>query len=206
MAGRRSVADARDTRALILRRAADLASVEGLEGLTIGRLAADLDMSKAGVIGHFGSKEELQLATLELAADIFRQAVWEPAEHEQPGLPRLLAITRSWTDYIRKPAFAGGCFIAMTSFEFSGREGRVHDELARVTRRWRRTLEHEVEQAVENGELPEGTDPRQVAFGLEALASGAGSAAGLQGDTDAADMSLAAMRSVIGVPAVGAVA
>src|SRR5436189_3563837 len=96
MAGRRSVAEARDTRAAILRRAVDIASVDGLEGLTIGRLAGELDMSKAGVIGHFGSKEELQLATLDLASDIFREEVWEPVQHLPQGLPRLLAICEAW--------------------------------------------------------------------------------------------------------------
>lgn len=97
MAGRRSDSDARETRRLVLRRAADIASVEGLGGVTIGRLATDLGMSKAGVIGQFGSKEALQLATIDLAAGMFREAVWAPVEEEAPGLPRLLAICRSWS-------------------------------------------------------------------------------------------------------------
>jgi AcrR family transcriptional regulator len=201
MAGRRSDAEARDTRAAILRRAADIASVEGLEGITIGRLAGELGMSKAGVIGHFGSKEALQLATLELAAEIFRQRVWAPVEHQPAGLPRLLAICESWTRYAKRPPFTGGCFIAAASFEFDGRSGRVHDALAKVVKRWRKTLTAEVETAVRAGELPAETDPEQVAFSLEALAAGANPARQLQGNRHAADWSLRAMHAVLGVSA-----
>jgi AcrR family transcriptional regulator len=204
VAGRRSDAEARDTRAAILRRAADIGSVEGLEGITIGRLAGELGMSKAGVIGHFGSKEELQLATLELAAEIFRERVWVPVENEPAGLPRLLAICQSWTRYARKPPFTGGCFIAAASFEFDGRSGRVHDELAKFVKRWRRTLTAEIETAVRAGELPSETDPEQVAFSLEALAAGANPARQLQGNRSAPEWSLRAMHAVLGVPARGA--
>lgn len=199
MAGRRSAAEARDTRDAILREAADLASVEGLEGLTLGRLATKLGMSKAGVIGHFGSKEELQLATLDLAAGIFRERVWVPAEHHEAGLPRLLAICAAWVRYADQPSFRGGCFIAAVSFEFDGREGRVHDALAEWTGRWRRTVAREVQLAVEAGDLPATTDPEQAAWSLEALAAGMNPARQLHGD-DAAEWSLRAMRAVLGLP------
>src|SRR4051794_16708368 len=115
MAGRRSAQEARDTREGILERAAGIASVEGLEGLTIGRLATDLDMSKAGILGHFGTKEELQLETLDYAAQIFRAKVWEQAEDLRPGLERLLGICETWTRYAAGPSFPGGCFIAAAS-------------------------------------------------------------------------------------------
>jgi AcrR family transcriptional regulator len=200
MAGRRSVAEARDTRAAVLRRAVDIASAEGLEGLTIGRLAGELGMSKAGVIGHFGTKEELQLATLDLAADIFREQVWAPVEHVPAGLPRLFAICETWTAYAGDPPFSGGCFIAAASFEFDGRAGRVHDALARLVKRWRKTLAAEVRTAIEAGDLPAETDPDQVAFSLEALAAGANPARQLQGDASAAEWSLRAMHAVLGAP------
>jgi AcrR family transcriptional regulator len=199
MAGRRSVLDAQETRSTILRRAADIASVEGLEGVTIGRLASELEMSKSGVIGHFGSKEELQLAALDLAADVFREQVWEPARHLEPGLQRLLGICEAWTRYADAPSFAGGCFIAAATFEWDGRQGRVHDELAAVTARWRQTLVAEIERAVAAGDLPAGTDPAQAAFSLEALASGINPARQLHGDRDAAAWSLGAMRAVLGL-------
>jgi AcrR family transcriptional regulator len=200
MTGRRSALDALQTRGAILRRAADIASVEGLEGLTIGRLAGELGMSKSGVIGQFGSKEELQLATLEHAADVFREQVWEPVRHVERGLPRLLATCEAWTRYADGPAFTGGCFIAAASFEWDGRDGAVHDALAEVTGRWRRQLVHDIRIAVENGDLPADTDPDQVAFSLEALAAGMNPARQLHGDTRAAEWSLQGMRAVLRLP------
>lgn len=201
MAGRRTDIEARSTRDAILRRSVDIASVEGLEGLTIGRLAADLGMSKAGVIGHFGTKEELQLAALELAASIFRNEVWEPVKDLEPGLPRLLGILDAWTRYGDRPSFPGGCFIAAASFEWDGREGRVRDALAEFTGLWRKTLITEIERAVDNGDLPADTDPAQAAFSLEALASGTNPARQLHGDKEAGAWSLRAMRAVLGLPA-----
>jgi AcrR family transcriptional regulator len=199
MAGRRSAAEARDTRESILSHAASVASVDGLDGLTIGRLASELDMSKAGVIGHFGTKEELQLATLEVGAEIFRNRVWEPAAHHDPGLPRLLAICESWVSYVAEPSLPGGCLIAAVSFEFDGREGRVHDAIAKWTGRWRKTLIAEIETAKENGDLPAHLDAEQAAWSLEALTSGMNPASQLHGD-HTADWSLRAMRAVLGLP------
>jgi AcrR family transcriptional regulator len=196
---RRSALEAAGTREAIIRRAADIGSVEGLEGITIGRLAADLEMSKAGVIGHFGSKEELQLATLAFAADLFREQVWDPSEDLRPGLERLLAICASWTRCAAEPFLSGGCFIAATTFEFDEREGRVHDELERVVGRWRKTLVREITQAIADGELPASLDPEQAAFSLEALAAGMNPARRLYGDSAAPDWSLTAMHAVLGV-------
>ena len=199
MPGRRSAAEARDTRETILRHAAEVASVDGLDGLTIGRLAGELEMSKAGVFGHFGTKEELQLATLDVGATIFRERVWEPAEHYDPGLPRLLAILESWVRYGSEPSLPGGCLLAAVSFEFDGREGRVHDAIAKWTARWRKTLIAEIETATRQGDLPQYVDPEQAAWSLEALASGMNPASQLHGDKTA-QWSLRAMRAVLGLP------
>jgi AcrR family transcriptional regulator len=196
---RRTALEARDTRDAILRRAADIGSIEGLEGITIGRLAGDLEMSKAGVIGHFGSKEELQLATLALAAELFTEQVWRPAEHRTPGLDRLLGICEAWTRYADRPILSGGCFIAAVSFEFDGRTGRVHDALKEVVGRWRSVLVHEIAQAIADGDLPGDLDPEQAAFSLEALAAGMNPARQLYGDTSAAEWSLRAMHAVLGI-------
>jgi AcrR family transcriptional regulator len=201
MAGRRSDLEARGTRDTIVRRAADIGSVEGLEGITIGRLAADLEMSKAGVIGHFGSKEELQLATLALAGELFVEQVWKPAEHLDPGLQRLLGICDAWVRYADQPILSGGCFIAAVSFEFDGRQGRVHDALKEVVGRWRTTLVREIGRAIADGDLPADLDPEQAAFSLEALAAGMNPARQLYGDTSAAAWSLRAMHAVLGVSA-----
>jgi AcrR family transcriptional regulator len=196
---RRSALEAAGTRDAIIRRAADIGSVEGLEGITIGRLAADLEMSKAGVIGHFGSKEELQLATLDLAAELFVEQVWKPVEDLRPGLERLLGICEAWTRYADVPILSGGCFIAAVSFEFDGREGRVHDQLKEVVGRWRKTLVREISVATADGDLPADLDPEQAAFSLEALAAGMNPARQLYGDTSAAAWSLRAMHAVLGV-------
>ena len=111
MAGRRSDSDARETRLTILRQAADIGSVEGLRGITIGRLATDLGMSKAGVVGQFGSKEALQLATIELASEMFREAVWAPVETSprgSPGCSRCVAAG-SPTSRTRRSQVAASC-------------------------------------------------------------------------------------------------
>jgi AcrR family transcriptional regulator len=196
---RRSALEAAGTRDAIIRRAADIGSVEGLEGITIGRLAIDLEMSKAGVIGHFGTKEELQLATLELAAELFVEQVWKPVEDLRPGLERLLGICEAWTRYADEPILSGGCFIAAVSFEFDGRAGRVHDALKQVVGRWRKTLVREISVAIADGDLPADLDPEQAAFSMEALAAGMNPARQLYGDTSAAEWSRRAMHAVLGV-------
>jgi len=199
VAGRRSDSDARETRRSILRRAADIGSVEGLRGITIGRLATDLEMSKAGVVGQFGSKEALQLATIELAAEMFGEAVWAPVADERPGLPRLLAICHSWVAYLADPPFTGGCFLALTGMEYGAQPGQVHDSLATVLARWRRTLLRDIRQAIADGDLPADTDPEQVVFVLESLAGGTKGAQQLHGDDDVQHRCLAAMHATLGV-------
>lgn len=201
MAGRRSLLEASNTRHKILSRAADMASVEGLEGLTLGRLATALGMSKAGVIGQFGNKLELQLATLDFAADVFRNEVWRPAEHVTAGMPRLLAICDSWMDYAARPAFPGGCFIAAASFEFDSRPGPVHDALAVYMRRWHAQLVGDATIAVEAGDLPPGTDVEQIGFGLEALAACVSPSRQIHGDERAAEHAKESMLRLLGQPA-----
>jgi len=198
MAGRRSVAAALDTRRMILRRAADIASVDGLEGLSIGQLAADLDMSKAGVIGHFGSKEELQLATVDLGAEIFRSLVWDPVEDVAPGRSRLLAVCDTWTSYASNPPFPGGCLMATASMEFAGRTGRVHDRLADYLDLWHRTLADEARIAMAQGELALNTDADTVAFSFQALTSAIKTAKYLSEDPEAASRCRTALRALFG--------
>jgi AcrR family transcriptional regulator len=158
------VAEAGRTRDAIVERAVDVASKEGLEGLTIGRLAGDLDMSKAGLIGHFGSKERLQLAALEAAIETFRREVWEPAEDREPGLARLRALCAAWVTYVERPVFPGGCFFAAAATEFDDRGGPVREELTSEARRWRRVLEREIRTAMDAGDLAPDTDPAPLAM------------------------------------------
>jgi AcrR family transcriptional regulator len=200
MTGRRSAVDALETRAAILRAAADIASVDGLEGLSIGRLATELAMSKSGVLGQFGSKEELQLQTVRLVLANFRTGVWEPVQHLERGLPRLLAICEAWARYEVDPGYPGGCCVATFSHEFDGRPGRVREELARGVRQWRSTLVREITTAIDAGDLPADLDPNQAAFSIDAIASGIGPARLLHGDTDSGTWAVQAMHAVLRVP------
>ena len=158
------------TRASILQRAVDLASLEGLEGLTIGRLAEELRMSKSGLFAHFGSKEELQLATVDHAAKLFVGEVIDPARGAPKGLARIWALCDHMIGYSERQVFPGGCFFAATSFEFNNRPGPVRDRIEEMIRSWLSYLEHAVEQAQEAGELDPNASAREVAFQLDAFA------------------------------------
>ena len=154
---------------VILDRATAMASTDGLEGLTIGRLADEVGMSKSGLIGHFGSKERLQLAALEAATARFTAEVWDPAADQPAGLVRLRAITAAWLSHLRRGVFPGGCFLTAASLEFDDRPGPVRDQIAATMERWLTVLGREAKLAREAGELPPETDPRQLAFELWAL-------------------------------------
>src|SRR3954447_3805690 len=173
------------TRQSILERAVDLASLEGLEGLTIGRLADELAMSKSGLFAHFGSKEELQLATIEAARERFVESVLRPALKAERGYPRLMAICRAWLTYVKRGVFPGGCFFAAASFEFDGRPGPVRDAVARIMDGWMATLEKAVRMAQEAGHLDPGMEPAQVAFEMNSIFFGANFACQLRGDRKA---------------------
>lgn len=175
------------TRQSILERAVDLASLEGLEGLTIGRLADELKMSKSGLFAHFGSKEDLQIAAIESAARRFIDEIFTPAIREPRGYPRLLAICRSWLSYLRRGVFPGGCFFAAASFEFDGRPGPVRDTVRRLMDDWIGALEKAVQMAIDEGHLDRTVDPGQLAFELNSLFFGANFAYYLRNDASAID-------------------
>jgi AcrR family transcriptional regulator len=170
---RRSATEVAGSRAQTLAHAVQFASVTGLDGLTIGRLADRLGMSKSGLVGRFGSKQQLQLATLDHAVEIFRRTVYEPASGAPAGLDRLDAICDAWVAYLADPPFRGGCFLTTAMVEFDARTGPVNEAIRRVMRRWLAVLEHEASTAIASGELPADTDPKDVAFTINALAVGA---------------------------------
>jgi AcrR family transcriptional regulator len=160
----------RRTRESILATAVDLASVEGLEGLTIGRLATELNMSKSGLFAHFGSKEDLQLATIDAAREIFIAEVVAPARAAEPGLPRLAALIEAKLDYLRRGVFAGGCFFDAVRSEYdSRRPGPVRNAILDDFGTWSRLVADMVRAAQRAGHLDPGADPEQVAFELDAL-------------------------------------
>jgi len=197
MSPRRSQLEARQTRAAIVERAVQVSSVEGLEGLTIGRLASDLQMSKSGVLGHFGTKEALQLTTLEAAIQVFRREVWERTADAETGLPRLLAICDAWISYLERDVFRGGCFLTSASCEFDGREGPVRDAIASALSRWHEALGSQARAAIDAGDLPPGSDIAAIAFQLNALAMGANQALQLFGDQSAPQAARRAMRATL---------
>lgn len=199
MSPRVSASAAAVTREGIVRASVDQASREGLEAVTIGRLAERLDMSKAGVIGPFGTKEELQLATFQEAAGLFRRDVWDPASEVEPGLSRLEAICEAWLVHLSGDTFPGGCFLTQTAAEFDGRPGRVRTAIKDTSRLWEKVIAREAKVAIEQGDLAENTDPAQVAFELDAIAQGVNQAIQLRGEKDATDRGRRAMRRVLGL-------
>jgi AcrR family transcriptional regulator len=156
------------TRRNILDVAMDIASAEGLEGLSIGRLASELDMSKTGIFAHFGSKEALQIATVEAAKEVFLQEVVQPALASPRGVARLRAMLDCWLGYVERIVFRGGCFFAAASAEFDSRPGRVRDQVATLTKSWLRAIEEEIVFAQGAGEILATVSAIQLAFELHA--------------------------------------
>jgi AcrR family transcriptional regulator len=166
---RRATSNGARTRTAILQTAADLASVDGLDGLSIGRLATELAMSKSGLFAHFGSKEELQLATIEEARQRYAQEVIEPACAAGSGIARLHALCEAFLSYLERAVFPGGCFFASAMAEFESKApGPVRDRIAQCQEQWMSTLERAAEEGQQRGELRTGSDPQQLAFELEA--------------------------------------
>jgi AcrR family transcriptional regulator len=179
----------RRPRDAILDRAVDLASEEGLEGLTIGRLAGEMEMSKSGLFGHFGSKEDLQLATIEAARRRFVAEVLAPLEGE-PGIERLRGLCDNYVGYMERQVFPGGCFWASVTAEFDNRPGPVRDAIREGMTTWLGVLQSEAKAA-------EFDDPAQVAFEVHSAAQGANSAFQLFGDREAFGRARAAIDRLL---------
>ncbi len=152
----------------ILEVATAIASVEGLEGLTLGRLATALAMSKSGLFAHFGSKEDLQLATIEHARKIYVDHVILPGLAHPAGVATLHALCDRYVALMERRAFPGGCFFAAAMAEFDARPGVVRDTIAALQRQWLDMLEGAAGDGIRLGELDDSVDPVQLAFELEA--------------------------------------
>ncbi len=185
------------TRQDILRQAVDIASAEGLEGLTIGRLAQELKLSKSGLFAHFGSKEELQLATLDAARAVFVTEVAEPSFAAERGLVRLQAMLEAWLSYVERGVFRGGCFFFAVSAEMDDRPGPVRDLVAELTKAWLDAIEEEIRQAMKAGELQAKADAALLAFQLHAFAQEANWTFRLHNDSQAFARARAAMRQCL---------
>jgi AcrR family transcriptional regulator len=198
MAGRRTDEQARATRAAILDAALEIASHRGFDGVTIGVLAKTLDMSKAGVLGHFATKEQLQLAVHAEAAAVFRAAVVDPARERPAGLPRLLAYAALWADFIQAPPWSGGCVLTAASFEFDGQTGPVSERIREGMIGWRNAIERQAQIAIDAGDLPT-KDASQVAFATVALVTGTIQALQLHRDPRAGERLREALTVQLGV-------
>ena len=160
--------DGAETHAAILEAATRLASVEGLRGLTLGQLAAELGVSKSGLYAHFGSKEQLQLETIEAAMAIFGKEVVAHAHAAPPGLARLEALFAAYFSYLERWVFPGGCFFSGLLAEMDAQSGAVHDRVVRIERDWAEAMRAYVAEAQELGELRPDVDIPQLVFELYA--------------------------------------
>jgi AcrR family transcriptional regulator len=165
---RRRRSDGERSRAAILHAAAKLATVEGLDGLSLARLADAVGMSKSGLFAHFGSKEELQLATVDAASTIFDELVIEPAAAEPPGVARLRAYVERFLAHVEEAVFPGGCFFISAMSELDTHPGPVRDNALAFTGQWMTLLAEQVAAAQATGELDPADDPSQIAFELNA--------------------------------------
>ncbi|MEU9299976.1 TetR/AcrR family transcriptional regulator [Streptomyces sp. NPDC048269] len=160
------------TRRTVLDRTMGIASVDGLDGLSLGKIAADLGLSKSGVFALFGSKEDLQLATVRAAVDVFVDEVVRPMREDPAGLAKAWRVCELWLDYSGRRVFPGGCFFYGVSAEFDARPGPVRDEIAKARSDWTRYIERVLEEARLAGGFRDGTDPAdvpQLAFEVIAL-------------------------------------
>jgi AcrR family transcriptional regulator len=183
------------SRTAVLERSVQMASRDGLEGLTIGALAADLGVHKSSVHALFGSKEELQLATLAAARAILIDQVITPALPSEAGLARLQAVGEAWCDYLAADVFCGGCFLCAASAEMDGRPGPLRDAVASVMREWIAVLRANIEAAVAAGELHADVESAAMAFRLNALGMAANWQKQLLHDPSATEHARAAWRA-----------
>ncbi|MFI8100413.1 TetR/AcrR family transcriptional regulator [Streptomyces sp. NPDC086023] len=157
------------TRRLVLDRTMRTASVDGLEGLSLGKLATELGLSKSGVFALFGSKEDLQLATVRAAVELFTDQVIRPLRDEPQGVRRAWRLCELWLEYSDRRVFPGGCFFHSVSAEFDARPGAVHDEIAKTRGDWRRYVEGTLDRARLAGGFDADLDVPQLAFEIIAL-------------------------------------
>ena len=197
---RKPRADGLRTREAIVREAVSLATVAGLEGLSIGNLASALDMSKSGVYAHFDSKEELQLAAVDEAGRIFQAEVIEPALAAEPGRTQLVTVCDAFCDHLSRRTFPGGCFFAGAVLEMGTRPGPVKDRVAAFQRGFTEVIRQFVVTAIEQRELPADEDPDALTFEINGVILAANANFVLAGDPAALDIARGIVRRRVGLP------
>ncbi|MFM2044942.1 MAG: hypothetical protein RLY86_3518 [Pseudomonadota bacterium] len=185
------------TRAAILDEALDMTSTEGLTGLTIGSLADRLGMSKSGLFAHFGSKEQLQLAVLQHAADVFTDIVFRPAFKVPAGLPRIEAMFDNWIAWSKSSKLPGGCPIQGASIEFDDRPGPIRDFLAFTQENLAKAIIGAVQRAIDAGHFRADIDKEQFAFEFVSLSYGFGLTYRLMRHTRGEEMARRAFADII---------
>jgi AcrR family transcriptional regulator len=165
---RRRRSDGERSHGAILDEAARLATVEGIDGLSLARLADAVGMSKSGLFAHFKSKEELQVATVEAARSLFAEKVTEPASRAPTGLERLRLLVDRYLAYLEVETFPGGCFFASALAEMDTQPGPVRDRLVGFLGDWLGRIEAAVSEAQTEGAIDPGEDPAQLTFEIEA--------------------------------------
>jgi AcrR family transcriptional regulator len=182
------------TRQAILSHASRLASAEGLEAVSLQRLASDLGISKSGLFAHFGSKEELQLATVDEAGRVFTEEVLKPGLKTPAGLGRVWAMCNSFLSYLSRGVFPGGCFFEAALAEFDSKPGRIRDAVVEKRGYWVGSLARATRDAIAAGEVQRDVDAEQVAWELGSLLVGANSSFVQDGGTVGIERARRAIR------------
>lgn len=195
--GRKPRADGVESRREILLAAANLATTRGLEGLSIGELAQHIGMSKSGLYAHFKSKEELELATIETAAEIFTRDVLAPVDASLGGLGRVQALSEAFLGHLERRVFPGGCFFATVSAQLASHPGRTRDRVLEVQKQWLGLFAEALGQAVERGELSRATNVDQLVFEITAMMIRANFDWIVTGDTRVLDQARVGIRHVL---------
>ena len=196
---RKQRADGERTREAIVREAVSLATLDGLEGLSIGHLAGAIGMSKSGVYAHFGSKQDLQLATVDEAGRIFQAEVIAPALAAPPGVAQLVAVCDAFCDYLLRRTFPGGCFFAGAALEVGARPGPVKEQIAAFQAGLTGLIRQFAVTAIEQHELPADEDPDALTFELNGIILAANTSFVLRDDPAALDLARVVVRRRLGV-------
>lgn len=192
------------TRRSILEAAATLASVEGLEGLSLSRLAQHLGMSKSGLFAHFGSKEELQLATIRTAAEMYGRDIMAGATAAEPGRAQIVAFADGFLDYVRHGPFPGGCFFIAGFLDPARSREAVREALAEVQRGLLDFMAANVRVAQQQGDLAAEIDADELAYEIDAVLVGADVNFVLFGDPERLEHAKRTVRRLLGEPAAAA--
>jgi AcrR family transcriptional regulator len=183
------------TRERVLSLTIQIAREEGLDALTIGRVAEVSDLTKAGLLGHFASKEALQLATLEAGRVAFVEAVIRPALEAPAGLERVARLLEFWVEHIDDRQ--GGCFFASVAAEYDSRTGPVKESIAKMLSQWTEGIEHFLKQAQERKQLSTSVDLSALSFELHGFELSLNLRRQLFGDHKAAGLAKRAMRRAL---------